>query len=43
MFVHVSAVEHAGMNGLKEAQRVHYEVQINPKNRKTSAENLHPA
>ena len=40
VFVHVSAVERAGMGTLKEGQKVHYEVQINPRNRKTSAENL---
>ena len=43
VFVHVSAVERAGMDTLREGQKVHYEVQINPKNRKTSAENLRPA
>ena len=38
--MHVSAVERAGMDTLREGQKVHYEVQINPKNRKSSAENL---
>ena len=43
VFVHASAVERAGMGTLHEGQKVSYEVQINPKNRKTSAENLRPA
>ncbi len=43
VFVHISAVERAGMDTLREGQRVSYEVQINPRNRKTSAENLRPA
>ena len=43
VFVHVSAVERAGMDTLREGQKVSYEVQINPRNRKTSAENLRPA
>ena len=43
VFVHVSAVERAGMDTLREGQKVHYEVQTNPRNRKTSAENLRPA
>ena len=43
VFVHVSAVERAGMDTLREGQKVTYEVQTNPRNRKTSAENLRPA
>jgi CspA family cold shock protein len=43
VFVHISAVERAGMSDLKEGQKVHYEVQVNPKNRKSSAENLRSA
>ncbi len=31
VFVHISAVEHAGMKALNEGQRVHYEVQNEPK------------
>ncbi len=38
-FVHISAVERAGLMSLAEGQRVQYELQ-NGKNGKTSAENL---
>ena len=38
-FVHISAVERAGINSLAEGQRVSYELQPG-KNGKTSAENL---
>ncbi len=38
-FVHVSAVERAGLKGLTEGQRVSYELQVG-KNDKSSAENL---
>jgi CspA family cold shock protein len=38
-FVHISAVERAGLSTLAEGQRVQYELQ-NGKNGKTSAENL---
>lgn len=38
-FVHVSAVERAGLKGLTEGQRVSYELQVG-KNGKSSAENL---
>ncbi|HLB06317.1 MAG TPA: cold-shock protein [Alphaproteobacteria bacterium] len=31
VFVHISAVEHAGMKALNEGQRVRYEVQNEPK------------
>jgi len=40
VFVHKSAVERAGMSGLNEGQRVHFEVEVNPKNGKSSAANL---
>ena len=43
VFVHISAVERAGMDALKEGQKLRYEVEVNPKNRKSSAENLRPA
>jgi cold shock protein len=43
VFVHVSAVERAGMDTLQEGQRVTYEVQRDPKRGKSSAENLRPA
>jgi cold shock protein len=39
-FVHISAVERAGLPGLNEGQRVSYEVVANRKTGKSSAENL---
>ncbi len=38
-FVHISAVEHAGLRSLSEGQKVSYELQPG-KNGKSSAENL---
>ncbi len=38
-FVHISAVERAGLSGLREGQKVSYELQAG-KNGKQSAENL---
>lgn len=38
-FVHISAVERAGLGSLNEGQKVSYELQTG-KNGKTSAENL---
>ena len=43
VFVHISAVERAGMGNLTEGQKVSYEVQRDPKRGKTSAENLKSA
>jgi cold shock protein len=40
VFVHISAVERAGMSTLNEGQRLHFEVEKNPKNGKSSAANL---
>ncbi len=40
VFVHISAVERAGLRSLNEGQKVSYEVQRDPKRGKTSAENL---
>ena len=40
VFVHISAVERAGMYDLKEGQKLSYEVVRSPKNGKESAENL---
>jgi CspA family cold shock protein len=40
VFVHISAVERAGMNGLNEGQKVSYEVVADPKRGKSSAEKL---
>jgi CspA family cold shock protein len=38
-FVHISAVERAGLKSLREGQKVNYELQAG-KNGKSSAENL---
>ena len=40
VFVHISAVERAGLGTLSEGQRVHFEIEVNPKNGKNSAANL---
>lgn len=40
VFVHISAVERAGMGSLNEGQKVSYEVQTDPRRGKSSAENL---
>lgn len=40
VFVHISAVERAGMGNLTEGQKISYEVQRDPKRGKSSAENL---
>ena len=40
VFVHISAVERAGMNGLNEGQRVSFDLITDRKNGKTSAGNL---
>ena len=40
VFVHISAVERAGLNGLNEGQKVSYEEERDPKKGKTSAVNL---
>jgi len=39
VFVHISAVERAGMNGLNEGQKISYEIQTG-QNGKSSAEDL---
>ena len=43
VFVHISDVERSGMDNLREGQRVAFEVQEDPKSRKSSATNLRPA
>ncbi len=43
VFVHISAVERAGMGNLAEGQRLSFETEINPKNGKSSAINLRTA
>lgn len=40
IFVHISAVERAGLSGLDEGQKVSFEVKADPKRGKSSAENL---
>jgi cold shock protein len=43
VFVHVSAVERAGMHALNEGQKVVFEVVANRRTGKSSAENLQAA
>ena len=40
VFVHISAVERAGIGMLQEGQKISYEEQRDPKRGKSSAENL---
>jgi CspA family cold shock protein len=40
VFVHISAVERAGMHTLTEGQRISYDLQRDPKKGKCSAANL---
>jgi CspA family cold shock protein len=40
VFVHISAVERAGMGNLQEGQKISYEAVTDPRRGKTSAENL---
>ena len=39
VFVHISAVQNAGMTGLREGQKIEYEL-VEGQNGKSSAENL---
>jgi cold shock protein len=43
VFVHISAVERAGMNGLNEGQKISYEIVADRKSGKSSADNLKSA
>ncbi|MDV6332957.1 cold-shock protein [Asticcacaulis sp. 201] len=43
VFVHISAVERAGMNGLNEGQQITYELLRDAKSGKMSAEQLEAA
>lgn len=43
IFVHITAVEKAGMRGLNEGQKISFEVQNDPKKGKSSAVNLQQA
>ena len=40
VFVHISAVERAGLSGLAEGQKISYEERTDPKRGKTSADDL---
>ena len=40
VFVHISAVEQAGLGSLAEGQKVSYEIKLDTKRGKSSAENL---
>jgi CspA family cold shock protein len=40
VFVHISALERAGLHGLNEGQRISFEVRADTKRGKSSAENL---
>jgi cold shock protein len=40
VFVHISAVERSGMNGLNEGQKISFEVVQDKRSGKNSAENL---
>lgn len=40
VFVHISAVERAGIGNLREGQRLSFDLERNPKNGKVSAVNL---
>jgi CspA family cold shock protein len=40
VFVHISAVERAGFTSLAEGAKISYELKVDPKKGKSSAENL---
>lgn len=40
VFVHISAVERAGLQGLNEGQKISYEIVADKRSGKSSAENL---
>ncbi len=43
VFVHISAVERAGMRDLNEGQKVSYDIVADKRSGKSSADNLKPA
>jgi CspA family cold shock protein len=43
VFVHISAVQRAGMNGLDEGQKISYEIVQDRRSGKSSADNLRAA
>ena len=40
VFVHINAVERSGLSGLKDGEKVSFELETDPKRGKTSAVNL---
>ena len=40
VFVHITAVQQAGLQGLNDGQKVEYELYTDPRRNKTSASNL---
>ena len=42
VFVHISAIERAGMTTLSEGQRVSFDIVTDPRKGKTNAQNLRP-
>jgi len=42
VFVHISAVERAGLSNLNEGQKVSFDLVRDPRKGKTSADNLRP-
>jgi CspA family cold shock protein len=40
VFVHISAVQRSGLNGLDEGQKVSFEEKVDPRRGKSAAENL---
>ena len=43
VFVHISAVQRSGLNGLDEGQKVNYEIVKDMRTGKSAADNLVPA
>jgi len=43
VFVHISAVERAGMNSLQEGQKVSFDIERDRRTGRSSATNLHAA
>lgn len=43
VFVHISAVERAGLSGLNEGQKISYEIVADKRTGKSSADQLKPA
>jgi CspA family cold shock protein len=42
VFVHISAVERAGLNGLKDGQKIAFDQETDRRSGKTAAANLRP-